>query len=117
MTTLKDIGNRLRSIRKRLELTQSDMAKRIGNISHGSISAYELGDARAPLDIVMKYAEIGNVTYDWIFLGLEPGMNFQELAENEQRLLAAFRKLDLRRQIRMIEDAEEFAQIRRQGRE
>lgn len=65
----KDIGRRIREIRKRTRATQKEMAKLLGLKSGAAISAYETGDAYPTIDTLLKLAEIGNTSYDWILTG------------------------------------------------
>jgi len=67
--TAKDIGRRIREIRKRTRATQKEMAKLLGLKSGAAISAYETGDAYPTIDTILKLAEIGNTSYDWILTG------------------------------------------------
>jgi transcriptional regulator with XRE-family HTH domain len=45
------------------------MAKLLGLKSGAAISAYETGDAYPTVDTLLKLAEIGNTSYDWILTG------------------------------------------------
>jgi len=65
---MRDIGGRLEQIRTTLDLTQTEMGEKLGK-GKGSISKYENGDASPPLATLLKYAEIGGTTLDWIFTG------------------------------------------------
>jgi transcriptional regulator with XRE-family HTH domain len=76
--TMIDIGKRLEQIRTILDLTQDEMGEILGK-GKGSISKYENGDATPPISAIKKYAEIGNVTFDWIFTGTSSSSHVFEL--------------------------------------
>lgn len=67
-TLKKDMGKRLEEIRGSLHLTQEEMGCKLGK-GKGSISKYENGDAAPQLDTLVKYVELGGVSFDWIFTG------------------------------------------------
>lgn len=88
--TKKAIGARIRIIRLRLRLTQAQFAQRL-SCSISSLSGYEIGDVFPPLDILIAIVQAGNVTYQWLFTGQNVE---QDLLEQEDELLAAYRSLD-----------------------
>ncbi len=61
----KKLAEKLREIRERLDLNQSQMFKRLGEtkskIYASHISSYELGTREPPLDILLQYARIAGV--------------------------------------------------------
>jgi transcriptional regulator with XRE-family HTH domain len=92
MITQKDIGGRLKIIRMRLGLKQSEMAKLLGLKQAASIAGYENGDNWPSAETLIKIAEAGSVTYDWLFLGFDSSQN---LSIEEMELLADFKLLDV----------------------
>ena len=57
------IGNRIRQLRQRAGMTQSELAKGL-NVSPALISAYELGDRKPCLKIQTQQAEFFQFTSD-----------------------------------------------------
>jgi transcriptional regulator with XRE-family HTH domain len=58
------LAEKLRQIRNGLELSQSEMLRRLGVeelISYHQISRYETGDREPPLKILLQYARIAGV--------------------------------------------------------
>jgi transcriptional regulator with XRE-family HTH domain len=67
MTTL---GDRIQYIRKdRLGLTQDDMAERLGVSAGNTISNYEKNIRQPDIDALIKIAELGKVSLDWLLTG------------------------------------------------
>lgn len=63
------IGKRLKSLREDRNLTQSDLANKLG-LNKGSISAYERDSALPSIEILVSLADIFGVSVDFI-LGRE----------------------------------------------
>lgn len=90
------IGKRIREIRTRLHLTQRELAKLLGLKTGSAISAYETGDASPTIETLIKLAEIGNTSYDWILngghmAGTPDGTTIQ-LTHEELKLLQELRR-------------------------
>ena len=66
---MTDFGNRLKNLRLRKHMTQSDLAERLG-VTKSVISAYETGLRMPSYDILIKISRIFRVTTDYL-LGLE----------------------------------------------
>ena len=66
---MTDFGNRLKNLRLRKRMTQSDLAERLG-VTKSVISAYETGLRMPSYDILIKISRIFRVTTDYL-LGLE----------------------------------------------
>jgi transcriptional regulator with XRE-family HTH domain len=64
----KKLGRKLRQIRTRLGLTQTEMIKRLGvkneALHPASISGYELGKREPPLLVLLRYARLAGVCVD-----------------------------------------------------
>lgn len=61
------LAEKLLQIRQRLNLTQEEMLKNLGDFStlqQSVISAYERGDREPPLLVLFAYARIGNIYVD-----------------------------------------------------
>lgn len=61
----KKIGQRIKSLRKANNLSQSDVAKYL-DVKTNSISQYESGSSGLTIENVLKLAELFNVTTDYI---------------------------------------------------
>lgn len=59
---------RIKSLREDNDITQEELCKKL-NISQQSLSKYENNQRKLPIDILKKYAQIFNVSSDYI-LGL-----------------------------------------------
>jgi transcriptional regulator with XRE-family HTH domain len=58
------LGEKLRQIRKKLGLSQTEMLKRLGvedRIEYNEISKYELGKREPTLIVLLQYARVANV--------------------------------------------------------
>ncbi|MDD3293243.1 MAG: HTH-type transcriptional regulator Xre [Syntrophus sp. PtaB.Bin138] len=92
----KDIGRCIREIRKGACATQKEMAKLLGLKSGAAISAYETGDAYPTIDTLLKLAEIGNTSYDWILTGgymaEDPDGKIIQITSAEMQLLKNLRQ-------------------------
>ncbi len=66
----KDIGERIKIIRTRLGLTQTELGDLLG-VEKASISKYEAGDAKrgVPVEFLVKIAELGKCSVDWLING------------------------------------------------
>ena len=65
MDNLKKCGQKIREERKKLKLTQSDIADVVG-VSIGSISKYEKGIISIPANNLKKIANRLNVSMDYL---------------------------------------------------
>jgi transcriptional regulator with XRE-family HTH domain len=65
---LKAIGERIQSIRKRLDLKQKEFAEELG-ISGPSLSEVEAGNARPTIEIYYHLTGKFNVSQDYLFMG------------------------------------------------
>ena len=100
MTDRKRIfrGDRLRSIREKRNLTQDELAARLG-FGQSQMTKYENGKSEPTPEIIVRLARELSVTTDWL-LGLvdTPDEHLQEedLSPDERKLLSAFRRRDWR---------------------
>jgi len=61
------LAQKLLQIRKALGLSQREMAKRLGNkLTHHHISKYERDRSVPPIEVVLAYARVANVTMNQI---------------------------------------------------
>jgi len=100
-------GDRLKAIRERRDLTQEELAERLGS-GQSQLNKYENGKADPSPDVLVRLAEELEVTADWL-LGLvdkhDEHLHEKELTSQEWKLLMAFRKGDLRGIMRVAADA------------
>ena len=61
---IKEIGKRLKQVRKELKLTQEKLAEKF-NTTHSAISAYENGITLIPTIFLIEFSKISNVSLDW----------------------------------------------------
>ena len=63
----KRLAEKLLQIREALGLSQREIAERLGNYrTHHHISKYERGKSVPPLEVVLAYARLANVTMNQI---------------------------------------------------
>jgi transcriptional regulator with XRE-family HTH domain len=63
----KRLAKKLLQIREALGLSQREMADRLGNYrTHVHVSKYERGKSIPPLEIVLAYSTVANVTMNQI---------------------------------------------------
>lgn len=91
-------GDRLRELRELREMSQQDLADMVG-MSHTQIFRIEKGTSIPTADTVVKLARVLDCTTDYL-LGLANDTTGHvwesELSPIERRLLAAYRRDDLR---------------------
>lgn len=75
---LKDIGARIRELRKKKGLSQLELAEKVG-CSETHLSNIETGSAKMGVDIAIRIAEYFDVSTDWILRAINPGMTDLEL--------------------------------------
>ncbi len=93
MDSLKEIGERIRSIRLKLGLKQAQFAAKVG-ARKGSISGYEKGDHEAKLVTLIRIAELGDVPITWLLMGKDScAVYIQKVATDEEEILSNYRKL------------------------
>lgn len=69
MFLIVDLGEKIKSLRKSKNMTQKDLADRIG-VSKSIISSYESGIRYPSYDVLVKMARIFHVSTDYL-LGIE----------------------------------------------
>ena len=87
--------NKIREARKEKSLRQKDLADLV-HVSLQTISGYETGYAQPPIDILIKLADVLEVSTDYL-LGRENDIGLVEinsdLSGDEQELINQYRKL------------------------
>lgn len=67
---MKQLGNRLRTLREGLGISQAKFAEIIGS-TQSSINRYENGQATPTVELLRKYADYFDVSMDYIFARCE----------------------------------------------
>ena len=81
-----NMGKKIKSLRLEKDLTQAEVAHRIG-VSKAMISSYELEQRSPSYDVLIKIATFFGVTTDYL-LGLEkPNINYNGLTDREVRAI------------------------------
>ncbi len=83
----KDIGERIKEIRKTLGLSQEQFSQKLGT-SRRSVSKYETGDNALPDQVKLKLYDLG-VNPTWLLSG--EGSIFVEAKENKSKVLESLR--------------------------
>lgn len=65
---MDNLGNRIQSLRKRLSLTQAQLADKI-EVSHTQMARYEIKGVQPPADVLKKLADVFGVTVDFLING------------------------------------------------
>lgn len=63
-----DLGTRIQHLRKELNLSQTDLAKKVG-ISYAQIGRYETKGSQPPAEVLKKIADILDTTMDFLING------------------------------------------------
>lgn len=91
-------GDRLREMRRKRQLTQDELADRLG-FGQSQMNKYENGKSDPTPEVLVRLAKELAVTTDWL-LGLvedpESFLKEQELTPSERKLLSAFRRGDFK---------------------
>lgn len=84
----KDLGKRIKQLRKEKGLTQKELANQIGS-SHAQLNKYESGLNTPPLDRLLLLAEVLETSVDYLLAGHgkgEPPLNSQRLIQRFQTI-------------------------------
>lgn len=89
----KSIGLRILKIRNSLGYNQADFGKLV-NVSNASVSAYENGDSYPSIGTLIRIAQLGRVTIEWLIMGEEATRDTIKklLTDEELKLLDAFHR-------------------------
>lgn len=88
---MSDLGKRIQELRKKNDLTQQELAKRVG-ISHPQIVRYEKKDVQPPADVLGRMADVFNISIDYLVNGDKSDKVEQTLKDAE--LIKHFKQLD-----------------------
>ncbi len=90
---MSTVGNRILQRRKELDLTQEELAKRMGYKSKSTINKIEMGINDIPQSKIAKFAEVLATTPSYL-MGWDEEENSPEepqLTEGEKKLIELFR--------------------------
>lgn len=94
-----EIGNRIRKYRKKLGISQKELAKRIG-VSNGRVSNWEQGLNRPDADMLAELCQALNVSPSSL-LGVK--LTNDELSDKEWSVIQAYReKTDLQKAVNIL---------------
>jgi transcriptional regulator with XRE-family HTH domain len=79
-------SKRLKELRENRSMTQFDLAELL-NVSRQSIGGYENNTTEPPMDIVVKIADIFNVTCDYLLGRTNEKYNFGSFNTEDKELL------------------------------
>ncbi|MCQ4922963.1 helix-turn-helix domain-containing protein [Tissierella carlieri] len=94
---MKNIGERIKKIRKSIKMSQIEFSKKIG-ISQGTLSEIENGNNNPSIETLIKIKEMTNLDIDEIIYGKN---NNKNLEDEEINIINKYRKLDDRDKIRV----------------
>lgn len=102
---MKDIGYRIKCIRKENNLNQTQFAKSIG-ISQGNLSEIEMGNSNPSAETLVSLRQQYYVNLNWLLTGndSEDGTTYKD--DNEKKLLEGYRRLSDYDKIEIIEIVE-----------
>lgn len=97
------IGERIRTKRKELNITQTQIQDKTG-ISSGNLSTIESGKTLPSATALINLSKILNCSIDWILTGSSPISENLSLTNTEQLLISNYRLLS-------VEDKDEIIEI------
>lgn len=92
MVTAEDIGQRIKALRKKHGLKQSDFVAGLG-ITPSYLSKIEHGLERPGRELLLKMVKEFNISIDWLLYGEENESSIRTKSEKETLLLTSFRDL------------------------
>lgn len=81
------IADRIKELRERVNLTQSELAKRL-NITRSSVNAWEMGISAPSTQYLVELSEIFKVPTDYILgVGAQNYVNIDSLTDEQVKIL------------------------------
>lgn len=77
-----DLGKRIQDERKKLNLTQAQLADKVG-ISHTQLARYEIKGAQPSADVLAKLANVLEVSSDFLMNGTSDNLADNSLTDKE----------------------------------
>ena len=84
--TMHNFSSRLKSLRSKARLTQTDLAKKL-NITRSSVNAWELGISAPSVPFVVELSRLFSVTTDYL-LGMDGNIIISTNGLTEQQIAA-----------------------------
>ena len=100
---MESVGDRIKSRRKEMQLTQTDIFEMCG-IRSGALSRIENGTSVPSVILFYRIAQVLECDMEWLLTGTSSNMKIPTFSKNEEILIDGFRKLS-------EEDQEEFLGI------
>jgi transcriptional regulator with XRE-family HTH domain len=100
------IGTRIKELRKKHGLNQTELGKIVG-LSHGTLAGIESGNNNATTETIIKLCEYFKVSSDYLLFGIETE---QTISESEQEILNV-----LREDKAMTNAVMEFAKVKKKA--
>lgn len=91
--SMESIGERIKTRRKELQLTQTDIFEMCG-IRSGALSRIENGTSVPSVILFYRIAEVLQCDMNWLMTGVSSNMKNEVFSEYEEELLNGFRQLD-----------------------
>lgn len=88
---MTELGNRIQEERKKLGLTQAQLAEKIG-VSHTQMARYEIKGVQPPADVLKSLADLFSTSIDYLVRGDKTEQAEESLKDSE--ILTQFKKLD-----------------------
>lgn len=89
---MESVGNRIKSRRKEMQLTQTDIFNMCG-IRSGALSRIENGTSVPSVILFYRIAQILECDMQWLLTGVSSNMENAVISKNEEMLLDGFREL------------------------
>lgn len=80
----KEVGLRIKSLRVREGLKQSELSEKLG-IERSTLSSFETGKYLASSECLLKMKDYFNVSTDWLLTGETSGFNVDKINNPEKR--------------------------------
>lgn len=87
-----ELYERIRNRREELQMTQDELAKKIGYKSRSSINKIERGENDIPQSKILSFARALNTTPDYL-MGWEDVPNISQFNDDENQILLLYRRL------------------------
>ena len=91
-TKLSSMGERIQNLRKQLNLTQAELAKKI-HISHTQMARYEIKGVFPPADVLKSLADVFGTSIDFLVQGDKEAKAKESLKDAE--LISQFKKVSV----------------------
>ena len=86
---METLNERIKQLRKEKGLTQSQLADELG-VTDKAVSKWEVGESNPDISLLVKLAEIFDVTIDYLLTGkVEEGLSLDDMDKDKRALLLA----------------------------